>query len=286
MGTEGQLSLLEGTLPGATLSLLLCRVQGSEVAFSLLSLEGGAARRGGGATTGGGGPLRASPGLRRGWGAAGSSARGLGTFLPFPTYAARGEDRLRTILWTPRSPGTSPLGEAVHSQAAGGSRGPGPRQGQTPVGPRSSPFSLRAEALGTQWLLRPGWPLGLVCQQRRPAGARGWCVSGWLVGPAAPRAWPWAVRGGGPVGWGTSRTTRFPGAGPQQVPGHPCWCHSRGGGRGGRSGEPRGLTGLGAKRAAALRVAPGAGGAGGAGGVSLGASSRCMSVVGAGAHRP
>lgn len=114
-----------------------------------------------------------------------------------------------------------------------------------PVRPRSSPFSLRAEALGTQWLLRPGWPLGLVCQQRRPAGARGWCVSGWLVGPAAPRAWPWAVRGGGPVGWGTSRTTRFPGAGPQQVPGHPCWCHSRGGGLGGRSGEPRGLTGRG-----------------------------------------
>lgn len=48
MGTEGQLSLLEGTLPGATLSLLLGRVQGSEVAFSLLSLEGGAARQGGG----------------------------------------------------------------------------------------------------------------------------------------------------------------------------------------------------------------------------------------------
>lgn len=152
-----------------------------------------------------------------------------------------------------------------------------------PVGPRSSPFSLRAEALGTRWLLRPGWPLGLVCQQRRPAGARGWCVSGWLVGPAAPRAWPWAVRGGGPVGWGTSRTTRFPGAGPQQVPGHPCWCHSRGGGLGGRSGEPRGLTGAGAKRAAALGAAPGAGGAGGAGGGSLGASSRCLSIVGAGA---
>lgn len=204
---------------------------------------------------------------------------GLGTFLPFPTYAARGEDRLRTILWTPRTPGTSPLGEAVHSQAAGGSRGPGPRQGQTPVGgpsgpgPAPSPCGPRPLGLSGSsdqaghwvWSASRGAPRVLV---------GGVCRGGWWAlpprGPGRGRSEAVAQWAGARAGPPASQE-RVPSRSPATLAGA---IHVEAGWAGGAGSRE------GAKRAAALRAAPGAGGAGGG---SLGASSRCSSIVGAGA---